>query len=117
MKRADDRERRLKDCIFKEDVSEGKFVYELDKNKTKLLKEALKLISENLVKLESDVIFEVLCHLYEKDDKAEDGYKTTFYIMSETIMDDILKEFNRLKELKANEYDTSIPSKLDEKEK
>ena len=117
LKRADDRERRLKDCIFKEDVSEGKFVYELDKNKTKLLKEALKLISENLVKLESDVIFEVLCHLYEKDDKAEDGYKTTFYIMSETIMDDILKEFNRLKELKANEYDTSIPSKLDEKEK
>lgn len=117
LKRADDRERRLKDCIFKEDVSKGKFVYELDKNKTKLLKEALKLISENLVKLESDVIFEVLCHLYEKDDKAEDGYKTTFYIMSETIMDDILKEFNRLKELKANEYDTSIPSKLDEKEK
>lgn len=117
LKRADDRERRLKDCIFKEDVSEGKFVYELDKNKTKLLKEALKLISENLVKLESDVIFEVLCHLYEKDDKAEDGYKITFYIMSETIMDDILKEFNRLKELKANEYDTSIPSKLDEKEK
>ena len=117
LKRADDRERRLKDCIFKEDVSEGKFVYELDKNKTKLLKEALKLISENLVKLESDVIFEVLCHLYEKDDKAEDGYKTTFYIMSETIMDDILKEFNRLKELKANEYDTSTPSKLDEKEK
>ena len=117
LKRADDRERRLKDCIFKEDVSEGKFVYELDKNKTKLLKEALKLISENLVKLETDVIFEVLCHLYEKDDKAEDGYKTTFYIMSETIMDDILKEFNRLKELKANEYDTSIPSKLDEKEK
>ena len=116
LKRADDRERRLKDCIFKEDVSEGKFVYELDKNKTKLLKEALKLISENLVKLESDVIFEVLCHLYEKDDKAEDGYKTTFYIMSETIMDDILKEFNRLKELKANEYDTSTPSKLDEKE-
>lgn len=117
LKRADDRERRLKDCIFKEDVSEGKFVYELDKNKTKLLKEALKLISENLVKLESDVIFEVLCHLYEKDDKAEDGYKITFYIMSETIMDDILKEFNRLKELKANEYDTSTPSKLDEKEK
>ncbi len=117
LKRADDRERRLKDCIFKEDVSEGKFVYELDKNKTKLLKEALKLISENLVKLESDVIFEVLCHLYEKDDKAEDGYKTTFYIMSETIMDDILKEFNRLKELKANEYDTSTPSKSDEKEK
>lgn len=117
LKRADDRERRLKDCIFKEDVSKGKFVYELDKNKTKLLKEALKLISENLVKLESDVIFEVLCHLYEKDDKAEDGYKITFYIMSETIMDDILKEFNRLKELKANEYDTSIPSKLDEKEK
>lgn len=117
LKRADDRERRLKDCIFKEDVSEGKFVYELDKNKTKLLKEALKLISENLVKLESDVIFEVLCHLYEKDDKAEDGYKITFYIMSETIMDDILKELNRLKELKANEYDTSIPSKLDEKEK
>ena len=117
LKRADDRERRLKDCIFKEDVSDGKFVYELDKNKTKLLKEALKLISENLVKLESDVIFEVLCHLYEKDDKAEDGYKITFYIMSETIMDDILKEFNRLKELKANEYDTSIPSKLDEKEK
>ena len=117
LKRADDRERRLKDCIFKEDVSEGKFVYELDKNKTKLLKEALKLISENLVKLESDVIFEVLCHLYEKDDKAEDGYKTTFYIMSETIMDDILKEFNRLKELKANEYDTSTPSKLEEKEK
>ena len=116
LKRADDRERRLKDCIFKEDVSEGKFVYELDKNKTKLLKEALKLISENLVKLESDVIFEVLCHLYEKDDKAEDGYKITFYIMSETIMDDILKEFNRLKELKANEYDTSTPSKLDEKE-
>ena len=116
LKRADDRERRLKDCIFKEDVSEGKFVYELDKNKTKLLKEALKLISENLVKLESDVIFEVLCHLYEKDDKAEDGYKITFYIMSETIMDDILKEFNRLKELKANEYDTSIPSNLDEKE-
>ena len=116
LKRADDRERRLKDCIFKEDVSEGKFVYELDKNKTKLLKEALKLISENLVKLESDVIFEVLCHLYEKDDKAEDGYKTTFYIMSETIMDDILKELNRLKELKANEYDTSTPSKLDEKE-
>ena len=117
LKRADDRERRLKDCIFKEDVSKGKFVYELDKNKTKLLKEALKLISENLVKLESDVIFEVLCHLYEKDDKAEDGYKITFYIMSETIMDDILKEFNRLKELKANEYDTSTPSKLDEKEK
>lgn len=117
LKRADDRERRLKDCIFKEDVSEGKFVYELDKNKTKLLKEALKLISENLVKLESDVIFEVLCHLYEKDDKAEDGYKITFYIMSETIMDDILKELNRLKELKANEYDTSTPSKLDEKEK
>lgn len=117
LKRADDRERRLKDCIFKEDVSEGKFVYELDKNKTKLLKEALKLISENLVKLESDVIFEVLCHLYEKDDKAEDGYKTTFYIMSETIMDDILKELNRLKELKANEYDTSTPSKSDEKEK
>lgn len=117
LKRADDRERRLKDCIFKEDVSKGKFVYELDKNKTKLLKEALKLISENLVKLESDVIFEVLCHLYEKDDKAEDGYKTTFYIMSETIMDDILKEFNRLKELKANEYDTSTPSKSDEKEK
>ena len=117
LKRADDRERRLKDCIFKEDVSEGKFVYELDKNKTKLLKEALKLISENLVKLESDVIFEVLCHLYEKDDKAEDGYKITFYIMSETIMDDILKEFNRLKELKANEYDTSTPSKSDEKEK
>lgn len=117
LKRADDRERRLKDCIFKEDVSEGKFIYELDKNKTKLLKEALKLISENLVKLESDVIFEVLCHLYEKDDKAEDGYKITFYIMSETIMDDILKEFNRLKELKANEYDTSTPSKLDEKEK
>ena len=117
LKRADDRERRLKDCIFKEDVSEGKFVYELDKNKTKLLKEALKLISENLVKLESDVIFEVLCHLYEKDDKAEDGYKTTFYIMSETIMDDILKELNRLKELKANEYDTSTPSKLEEKEK
>ena len=117
LKRADDRARRLKDCIFKEDVSEGKFVYELDKNKTKLLKEALKLISENLVKLESDVIFEVLCHLYEKDDKAEDGYKITFYIMSETIMDDILKEFNRLKELKANEYDTSTPSKLDEKEK
>ena len=116
LKRADDRERRLKDCIFKEDVSEGKFVYELDKNKTKLLKEALKLISENLVKLESDVIFEVLCHLYEKDDKAEDGYKITFYIMSETIMDDILKELNRLKELKANEYDTSTPSKLDEKE-
>ena len=116
LKRADDRERRLKDCIFKEDVSDGKFVYELDKNKTKLLKEALKLISENLVKLESDVIFEVLCHLYEKDDKAEDGYKITFYIMSETIMDDILKEFNRLKELKANEYDTSTPSKLDEKE-
>ena len=117
LKRADDRERRLKDCIFKEDVSEGKFVYELDKNKTKLLKEALKLISENLVKLESDVIFEVLCHLYEKDDKAEDGYKITFYIMSETIMDDILKELNRLKELKANEYDTSTPSKSDEKEK
>lgn len=117
LKRADDRERRLKDCIFKEDVSEGKFVYELDKNKTKLLKEALKLISENLVKLESDVIFEVLCHLYEKDDKAEDGYKITFYIMSETIMDDILKELNRLKELKANEYDTSTPSKLEEKEK
>ena len=117
LKRADDRERRLKDCIFKEDVSKGKFVYELDKNKTKLLKEALKLISENLVKLESDVIFEVLCHLYEKDDKAEDGYKITFYIMSETIMDDILKEFNRLKELKANEYDTSTPSKSDEKEK
>ena len=117
LKRADDRERRLKDCIFKEDVSKGKFVYELDKNKTKLLKEALKLISENLVKLESDVIFEVLCHLYEKDDKAEDGYKITFYIMSETIMDDILKELNRLKELKANEYDTSTPSKLDEKEK
>lgn len=117
LKRADDRERRLKDCIFKEDVSEGKFIYELDKNKTKLLKEALKLISENLVKLESDVIFEVLCHLYEKDDKAEDGYKITFYIMSETIMDDILKELNRLKELKANEYDTSTPSKLDEKEK
>jgi hypothetical protein len=117
LKRADDRERRLKDCIFKEDVDEGKFVYELDENKTKLLKEALKLISENLVKLESDVIFEVLCHLYEKDDKAEDGYKTTFYIMSETIMDDILKEFNRLKELKANEYDTSTPSKSDEKEK
>ena len=117
LKRADDRERRLKDCIFKEDVSEGKFVYELDKNKTKLLKEALKLISENLVKLESDVIFEVLCHLYEKDDKAEDGYKITFYIMSETIMDDILKELNRLKELNANEYDTSTPSKLDEKEK
>jgi hypothetical protein len=115
LKRADDRERRLKDCIFKEDVDEGKFVYELDENKTKLLKEALKLISENLVKLESDVIFEVLCHLYEKDDKAEDGYKTTFYIMSETIMDDILKEFNRLKELKANEYDTSTPSKSDEK--
>ena len=67
--------------------------------------------------MESDVIFEVLCHLYEKDDKAEDGYKITFYIMSETIMDDILKEFNRLKELKANEYDTSTPSKLDEKEK
>ena len=117
LKRADDRERRLKDCIFKEDVSKGKFVYELDKNKTKLLKEALKLISENLVKLESDVIFEVLCHLYEKDDKAEDGYKITFYIMSETIMDDILKELNRLKELKANEYDTSTPSKSDEKEK
>ena len=117
LKRADDRERRLKDCIFKEDVSEGKFVYELDKNKTKLLKEGLKLISENLVKLESDVIFEVLCHLYEKDDKAEDGYKITFYIMSETIMDDILKELNRLKELKANEYDTSTPSKLEEKEK
>jgi hypothetical protein len=117
LKRADDRERRLKDCIFKEDVSEGKFVYELDKNKTKLLKEALKLISENLIKLESDVIFEVLCHLYEKDDKAEDGYKITFYIMSETIMDDILKELNRLKELKANEYDTSTPSKSDEKEK
>lgn len=117
LKRADDRERRLKYCIFKEDVSEGKFVYELDKNKTKLLKEALKLISENLVKLESDVIFEVLCHLYEKDDKAEDGYKITFYIMSETIMDDILKELNRLKELKANEYDTSTPSKSDEKEK
>ncbi len=116
LKRADDRERRLKDCIFKEDKDEGKFVYELDEDKTKLLKEALKLISENLVKLESDVIFEILCHLYEKDDKAEDGYKTTFYLMSETIMDDILKELNRLKELKANEYDTSTPSKSDEKE-
>lgn len=116
LKRADDRERRLKDCIFKEDRYEGKFVYELDEDKTKLLKEALELISKNLVNLESDVIFEVLCHLYEKDDKAEDGYRTTFYIMSETIMDDILKEFNRLKELKANEYDTSIPSKSENNE-
>lgn len=113
LKRADDRERRLKDCIFKEDGTEDKFVYELDEDKTKLLKEALKLISENLVKLESDVIFEVLCHLYEKDDEAEDGYRTTFYLMSETIMDDILKEFNRLKELKANEYDTTVETKKD----
>ena len=115
LKTADEREERLKDCVFKK--IHGVFDYKLNKKKTKLLKEALKIISDKLVKLQKDVIFEVLCHLYEKDDKAKDGYKTTLYIMSETIMDDILKELAELKNLKQNDYDTSTPSKSNEDEK
>lgn len=115
LKTADEREERLKDCVFKK--KHGEFVYDLDEDKTKLLKEALKIISDKLLKLQKDVIFEVLCHLYEKDDKAKDGYKTTLYIMSETIMDDILKELAQLKNLKQNDYDTSTPSKSNEDEK
>ena len=115
LKTADEREERLKDCVFKK--KHGEFVYDLNKNKTKLLKEALKIISDKLVKLQKDVIFEVVCHLYEEDDKAKDGYKTTLYIMSETIMDDILKELAELKNLKQNDYDTSTPSKSNEDEK
>ena len=115
MKTADEREERLKDCVFKK--KHGEFDYKLNKKKTKLLKEALKIISDKLVKIQKDVIFEVLCHLYEKDDKAKDGYKTTLYIMSETIMDDILKELAELKNLKQNDYDTSTPSKSNEDEK
>lgn len=115
LKTADEREERLKDCVFKK--KHGEFVYDLDEDKTKLLKEALKIISDKLVKLQKDVIFEVLCHLYEKNDKAKDGYKTTLYIMSETIMDDILKELAELKNLKQNDYDTSTLSKSNEDEK
>jgi Mg2+ and Co2+ transporter CorA len=115
LKNADERERRLKEVVFKKDGDD--FTYELDDDLTKLLKEALKLISDNILHIEKDVIYEVLCHLYTKDDESEEGFTISTYMMSKTIMKDIIKQLERLKELKDNDYGETTKEESKESEK
>jgi hypothetical protein len=104
LREADAREERLLDIIYEKDSrgdykeSDEKFV--VDDKKKKLLQTSLKLISKNFVKLESDVIEEVIEKMYNKENLT--------YQMSNKIMDDIIKQFKKLEKFKDNEYDTSI---------
>ena len=61
---------------------------------------SLKLISKNFVKLENDVIEEVIEKMYNKENLT--------YQMSNKIMDDVIKQFKKLEKFKDNEYDTSV---------
>lgn len=115
LRKADSREKRLLTSIYEEDTSstEDKLVFKkddedkfiVDEKKEKLLKSALKLISKNLVKLEEDVILEVIEGMFNEDNMT--------YQMSEEIMNDILTQFKKLKGLKANDYDTTVETKKD----
>lgn len=78
---------------FKKD-KKGKYI--VDDNKKKILKDALGLISENLVHLDEDVILEA----FEK--MMNDEYM--MYEVGEKILNDVRKQLNRLKELKDNDY-------------
>lgn len=104
LREADAREERLLDIIYEKDSrgdykeSDEKFV--VDDKKKKLLQTSLKLISKNFVKLESDVIEEVIEKMYNKENLT--------YQMSNKIMDDVIKQFKKLEKFKDNEYDTSI---------
>ena len=114
LRKADAREERLLKSIYEEDDSssigfkedDGKLI--VDEKKEKLLKDALKLISENLVKLEEDVILEVIEGMYNEDDMT--------YEMSEEIMGDIIKQLKKLKEFRNNDYDTSKKTESEEEE-
>ena len=104
LREADAREERLLDIIYEKD-SRGEYVksgrkYVVDDKKKKLLQTSLKLISKNFVKLESDVIEEVIEKMYNKENLT--------YQMSNKIMDDVIKQFKKLEKFKNNEYDTSI---------
>lgn len=115
LRKADSREKRLLTSIYEEDTSstEDKLVFKkddedkfiVDEKKEKLLKSALKLISKNLVKLEEDVILEVMEGMFNEDNMT--------YQMSEEIMNDILTQFKKLKGLKENDYDTTVETKKD----
>lgn len=115
LRKADSREKRLLTSIYEEDTSstEDKLVFKkddedkfiVDEKKEKLLKSALKLISKNLVKLEEDVILEVIEGMFNEDNMT--------YQMSEEIMNDILTQFKKLKGLKENDYDTTVETKKD----
>lgn len=104
LREADAREERLLDIIYEKDSrgdykkSDENFV--VDDKKKKLLQTSLKLISKNFVKLESDVIEEVIEKMYNKENLT--------YQMSNKIMDDVIKQFKKLEKFKDNEYDTSI---------
>ena len=80
---------------------------EIDKKKKKLWETALKLISDNLVKLESDVILEVIEGMYNEDDMT--------YKMSSRIMKDVVSQLEKLKEIKNNDYDTSVNENKEDK--
>ena len=108
LRKADSREKRLLDSIYEDtSISEKRETMEVDKKKKKLWETALKLISNNLVKLESDVILEVIEGMYNEDDMT--------YKMSSRIMKDIVSQLEKLKEIKNNDYDTSVSENKEDK--
>lgn len=108
LRKADSREKRLLESIYEDtSISEKRETMEVDKKKKKLWETALKLISDNLVKLESDVILEVIEGMYNEDDMT--------YKMSSRIMKDIVSQLEKLKEIKNNDYDTSITENKEDK--
>ena len=108
LRKADSREKRLLDSIYEDtSISEKRETMEVDKKKKKLWETALKLISDNLVKLESDVILEVIEGMYNEDDMT--------YKMSSRIMKDVVSQLEKLKEIKNNDYDTSVNENKEDK--
>ena len=108
LRKADSREKRLLESIYEDtSISEKRDTMEVDKKKKKLWETALKLISDNLVKLESDVILEVIEGMYNEDDMT--------YKMSSRIMKDVVSQLEKLKEIKNNDYDTSVNENKEDK--
>lgn len=101
LENADKRRKTLKEIILDENA--GEFVYgKISPAKKKLLKEALNLISKNIIKIEKDVIEEILCNLYVKNDKRDNI--TPYYILSNKVFDNVKKELEQLEKYKKNDY-------------
>jgi len=100
LENADERRERLKEIILSKE--HGEFVYgKVSHSKKELLIEALDLISKNIIKIEKDIIKEVLCNLHIK---YKEHNVTPYYILSDKVFNRVKEELEKLEKMKKDDY-------------